>query len=252
MNKTVFLVVLLLCALSGTCGSPAFGGDISLSITTSITVDRNANSPDGNRANVKVAITNKGDETASNLSLQARLSGLTRTVAVAGQAAPGKTVDVAFTMPVPATLNGSYPVPITVSYAHPNGQAEAVVLIAALQTTDGGHGSPLAMKLELRQRGGADFLAASVSTNDPALKEITLTCHLPAGLTVEQNQRRLRLDNGTAATTFDLAAARGVQGRYAVYVVAEADVNGRHEMAATAIAVPIAPQNHDVSPCAVM
>ena len=117
-----------------------------------------------------------------------------------------------------------------------------MVLIAALQTTDGGHGSSLAMKLELRQRGGAHFLAASVSTNDPALKEITLTCHLPAGLTVEQNQRRLRLDNGTAATTFDLAAARGVQGRYAVYVVAEADVNGRHEMAATAIAVPIAPQ----------
>jgi TolA-binding protein len=241
MNKTVSLIVLLLCALSGACGSQAFGGDITLSASTSITVVPKTSDSDG-QADIRVTITNTGNETASKVSLQARLLYAKKTVAVAERAAPGKPVDIAFTMPLPPTLNGSYPVPITVFYEHPNGQAAATEFIAVLRTTAAAQRPLLVLNLEQRQTRWKNTLTARVSTDAPSLRDITLTCFAPADLAVEQGQRRLRLDNGKGAATFGIAAAKGIQGRYAVYVVAEADVNGSHEMAASAIIVPITPK----------
>ncbi|HXE96407.1 MAG TPA: 6-pyruvoyl-tetrahydropterin synthase-related protein [Dongiaceae bacterium] len=240
MNKAGLLVVLLLCALLGPYQSRAFGGDITLSISTSASaVDNTAGGTSTSRADIKIAITNRGNETASKVSLKARLLDITKTVSVADQLLPGKSVDVAFTIPVTTALHGSYPLFLNVLYEHSNGRSAAAASVAELRTVAAAHDPPLVLNLEQKRSGGGNSLTVRVSSKDPALRDVGLTCHVPADLTVEQGRQRIRLENGKGVATFNIAGAKGVQGRYAAYVVAEADVNGSHESTSSSVVVPV-------------
>lgn len=240
--KLHLLIVLLLCAILGPFQSQAFGGDITLSIdaTTSLATKTDNDSTD--LANVALTITNKGDETAQKISITAQLSDSTQTVSIAEKILPSNSVDAAFTMPIPPGLNGTYPLLLQMRYQHPNGQNATSALLAVLRTSEVEAPPPLSVALEQQQSGGKISLVARVTTTDLSLKDIKLTCFAPEDLTVEQSRQALNFDNGNGLTTFSIISNKGTPGRYAVYVVAETEINGRHELVSSSIVVPIIPQ----------
>nr|MBW4056428.1 hypothetical protein [Pseudomonadota bacterium] len=239
MIKPYLLVAMMFFLLLGPGRSQAFGGDITLAITTATTVIHTASGgASADQAGIKVTITNRGNESARNLSLQARLFDRKQAVAVAPRLPPGKSVDIAFTMPVPRSLNGSFPLFLEVFYQHPDGRTVSAGSLAVLTTTQREHPPVVALALEQKPSGLGAFVTVHLSTKDPALKEVRLTCYAPAALTVEQGQQMVRMDNGTGTTTFSIAPAKGDLGHYAVFVATEAEVNGSHELVSSSMVVP--------------
>ncbi len=242
MNKAALLVITLLCISLGSYRSPAYGGDISLSIVTTAMVIRSIdNTASTDMADIKISVTNKGNETARDVVIETRLLNRTQSVTVAGQLLPGKSCDVAFKMPVPGTLRGSYPLHLKVRYQHPNGQSAETAALALLRASATTEPTPLVLDLKQNENSVGKQLIVRVVTKDPLIKEVDLTCVVPAALTVEQRELRVRLDNGTGTATFNLGTVKGEQGNYSVYVVAEAESHGSHELASSAIVVPTGP-----------
>ncbi|MDD5286954.1 MAG: 6-pyruvoyl-tetrahydropterin synthase-related protein [Desulfuromonadaceae bacterium] len=240
MYKTALLGALLIIALLGPCRSQAIAGDIALSLTTAASfTHEKGGSASADRAGVKATITNNGNESAQKVSIEARLLDDRQTVSLPGQLMPGKPVDAAFKMPLPGALSGSYPVYLNVRYEHTNGTAASAAFLALLRTTAAPR--PPAFSLNIEQTGDAR-ITVHVSAKEPAITEVRLTCHIPGDLTVEQERQLLRLENGKGSATFKVASAKGVQGRYAVHVVGEAELNGRHETVSASVVVPITPK----------
>ena len=238
MNKVALLAITLLCMFLESYRSPVFGGDITLTVVTSATVIHTTDGTTSSAlADIKIAITNKGNETAGKVAIEARLLEHTQNVAVADQLPPGTSRDVTFRMPVSATLRGSYPLYLNVRYQHPNGQSAASASLALLRTTAAEKPTPLVLELKQKESSAGQELTVRVSTTEPTIQEVALTCSVPEDLTVKQGERRIRLNNGTGTATFTLASAKGSQGNYAVYVVAEAELHGVHELASSAISV---------------
>lgn len=236
MYKTALLVTLLIITLLGPCRSQAIGGDVTISLSTTASFIREK--AGGASADVKISITNSGNETASNVSIQARLFDGQQTVPLPGQLTPGKSLDVAFTMPVPPNLSGSYPIYLNVYYEHPNGMTASGAFLALLRSSSGER--PQALDLNIEQNSGSG-ITVHVSTKEPAISEVRLTCHIPEDLAVVQGQRILRLDNGKGSATFKVAGIKDVKGRYAAYLVGETDLNGNHETVSSSVVIPVTP-----------
>ncbi|MDD2850398.1 MAG: 6-pyruvoyl-tetrahydropterin synthase-related protein [Desulfuromonadaceae bacterium] len=220
--------------------APALCGDISLALATTVSVTGASATTDASgQATVSVTVTNKGNEPAKNLSLQARLLENRHTTQRIDQIPPGKSHDVVFALPVPRSANGTYPLFLDLHYEHVNGQKVSSVAIASVRTAANLPPSSLAVDVKLKRRWGNKSISAHVSAKNPAISAVALTSFAPPSVTVDQDHRQIRLSKGSADTTFRISGTEGAEGRYVVYVVAEADVNGSHDFTATAITVPI-------------
>lgn len=244
MNRYATLFLLTLFILVGPCRMLAGAGSITLGLSTSVSyLAQSENAGAGSQARVAVTITNSGTDSARNLSLQARLLDSRQTLPVPGELPPGKSATLNFSLPVPSSLTGTWPLFLNLLYSHPDGVKVNTASVAFLRTSDGAASSPLTLTVSRKRSGTGQIVTAQVVASDPTISDVVLTCFAPPALSVDREQQSVHLQNGRGAATFRVAGTSGIDGKYQVHFLAETDLNGRHELVSTPLTIPVSVQS---------
>lgn len=203
---------------------PAGAGQITLQITTTSSIAKG-------KVTAVVKLANSGTETARMVSLEARFQDQDMRAFVADSIAPGKTAQSGICFALPPGLRGSYPIYLSVSYKHPQGQTFSS---AALGIVDiNGRGKP-ALEIHLNPANGRikQVVKVYLASRDPRLKRVKITCHPPKDLEVDAGTHMIALKHGKGEVRFQLSGRNGTAGNsYGVFFVAEYDLRGVHYLA---------------------
>ncbi len=222
-----FLIICLLIPASETQA-----GEVTLEISTTTGIK-------GSIVTAGFRITNKGTDPAFRISLLGSFQKEQQNVFIAERLGPGQGAESSASFAVPAGLQGSYPLFITVSYEHADGIPVSSASIANVVMGEQGK-SALAVKAVLEEKAGSGEISIHLKTDDPALEHVTVTGHGPGDLAIEPPVQEIRLENGTGRAQFNVTNISGSEGSvYGVFFAAQYELQGLNHLATSDIAVPV-------------
>jgi len=233
--KKVFIIFIIhfFFLLFGTQASVLFAGDVTLEIST--TTDYS-----GGSVKADFTITNRGTETAGNISVLGKFQDIEQTVHVADSLPPGQSARASTRFELSGPIRGSFPLFVSVSYQHPDGTSVSSDSVARVNTGVQAE-NKLTIQATLSDQPARGSVTVLLKAHEPGFDRVTITAHAPGALAVEPPVRTVNLSSDSGPTNFKVINLSGNKGdTYAIFFVAEYEANSQHNLATAEIAVPVA------------
>ncbi len=202
-------------------------------------VVENTTSVTDRRIDSEFRVTNKGTDTAWNVSLQATFFEQKQAIAVGQQISPGASKTVQLVFELPPEVRGEFPIFSTLTYQDLADSVFSSAVLAVARTSDALK-ADLVMEAARNDGVPGSPVRVELTAPKPSLAEVTLTCHVPDDLTVSQQTRPAVFKQGKASAEFQIENRKGAPGsRYEVFITAEYDSEGTHYLVYSSIAVPV-------------
>jgi len=235
MQANAKIIVGLAALLAGSCPLSGNASYINLQVKPAAVFNRQG-------VTVRVAVTNKGDEPAMAVQIQAALGARTAQSEAVESLDVGETCRAAFSLGPAPQPPGVHTVILRTRYADANGYLftalESIPLVTAEPDMRAQAVGVSAMSAVLWKRGK---LAVTVTSGAPEPLDARLTLALPDELLCDTPTRDIRLPAGEGATvSFDIRNGHALDGsRYVVIGVLDFEQNGRHASVGTQATVAI-------------
>ena len=179
---TISIIIFSLLLVGGYT-SLLFAGQVTLEISTTTGISNDS-------ITASFRITNKGTETASQVSVLGQFQNEQKSVFIADRINPGQSAESGTSFKLPGNLHGTFPLYITVSYQHADGISASSASLASV-TTGAQGGRELALQAILEDRPGKGKISILLETTDPDVNLVTVTAHSPHDLVLEPPIRYL-------------------------------------------------------------
>ena len=233
---TLIVLVFLLDGFS----SMLSAGQVTLEISTTTGIT-------GGKVSAVFRITNRGTDPAKEVSVLGQFLGEQKSVFIAEQLGPGQTTESRSSFDLPANQQGSFPLFITISYAHVAGVSVSSASLAEVKTGLLGK-KMLDAKAEFGVSTGGEA-SIKLEASDPAVEMVTITAHGPGDLAIEPPVQSVQMEKGKGQAKFTVTNISGEAGSvYGVFFAAESEAGGRHILAMADVAVPVEKVKAAVTP----
>jgi len=233
--KKVFIIFIIhfFFLLFGTQASVLFAGEVTLEISTTTGIS------DGS-VKADFTITNRGTETAANVSVLGKFRDIERTVPIADRLPPGQSARASARFKLSGPIQGAFPLFVTVSYRHPDGTTASSDSLARVNTgvkTE----DRLTLKATLSGQPTRGTVSVLLKASGPGPDRVTITAHVPDALAVEPPARTVNLSGDSGRTSFKIINLSGNRGdTYGIFFVAEYETDNLHNLATAELTVPVA------------
>ena len=123
---TISIIIFFLLLVGGYT-SLLFAGQVTLEISTTTGISNDS-------ITASFRITNKGTETASQVSVLGQFQNEQKSVFIADRINPGQSAESGTSFKLPGNLHGTFPLYITVSYQHADGISASSASLASVTT----------------------------------------------------------------------------------------------------------------------
>jgi len=212
--------------------APAIAGDITLFVesTTKVT---------GRNIDAQFLITNKGTESAVDVSLKAALLNQHRKVWIANSIIPGNTETAVLNFKLPANVRGTFPIFVTITYHSLESVSFSSAALAVARTAQA-LVSKLAVNLEHKIDKNEHVVHVELIDASSRLEQTAITCHVPDDLAVSPKRKKVNFKNNRAGAVFHIENLKGLPGsKYGIFVTAEYVVEKTNYLAYSSILIPI-------------
>ncbi|KPK25477.1 MAG: hypothetical protein AMJ61_11855 [Desulfobacterales bacterium SG8_35_2] len=226
-----------------------FEGYFSLLVAGQVTLEiATTTSFTGSRATAGYKITNRGTDTAHDVSVLGQFLGEQQSVFIAERLGPGQSAESATSFHPRQNLQGSYPLFITISYAHADGISVASASLAEVKTGLPGE-RMLDAKADFKKSKRGGEVTITLKASDPSVEMVTITSHGPEDIAVDPPVQSVRLENGKGQAIFTVTNISGQEGSvYGLFFAAEYDTGNQHMLALADAAVPVEKLRDAASP----
>jgi len=227
-----FCTILFFILLFGNHASLLFAGQVTLEISTTTGISDGV-------AKADFKITNQGTEPAGQVSVLGKFLNMQRSVYVADRINPGQSAQSSISFELSDSIEGSFPLYITVSYQHANGITASSVSVARVNSGVQAE-NKLTILATIDDQPDSGIITVSLEADDPEVERVTVTPHAPEALLIEPPLQTLTLQQSKGGAKFKVKNINGNKGdTYGVFFTAEYETGVRN-LATAEISVPVA------------
>ncbi|MGB3648775.1 MAG: 6-pyruvoyl-tetrahydropterin synthase-related protein, partial [Desulfobulbales bacterium] len=236
-----FCIILFSILLFGNYASLLFAGQVTLETSTTTGISDGVVKAD-------FKITNQGTEPAGQVSVLGKFRNMQQSVYIADRINPGQSAQSSISFELSDSIDGSFPLYVTVSYQHANGITASSGSVARVNTgvqTE----NKLTILATIDDQPNSGIITVNLEADDPEVDRVTVTPHAPEALLIEPPLKEITLQQSKGGTQFKVKNISGNEGdTYGVFFTAEYETGGVHNLATAAIAVPVADIIPDLAP----
>ena len=228
-RNTLFSIILCLVFCAGLFSSAA-AGQVTFEISTTTQVA-------GDRVLAAVKLTNRGTETAHQVSAQAIFNKQQQSVFISRQIDPAQSAQADIAFDLLQEVQGSLPLYLIINYQH----ADAIgVSSASLAVVNIGRPAETLLDVTAAKGTRPGEVIVQVEAKDTGIARVELTGHGPEDLSIEPRVQEVSLTDGKGLATFLVFNISGNPGSsYGIFFVAEYDRDGLHHLATANLNLPV-------------
>ncbi|KPJ99730.1 MAG: hypothetical protein AMJ60_04035 [Desulfobacterales bacterium SG8_35] len=227
--------------LLGAQASVLSAGEVTLEISTATRVSAGSVTAD-------FTITNRGTEAARKVSVLGKFREIERTVNIADSLPPGQSAQASTHFELHDSIQGTFPLFVTVSYRHADDTQASSASVAQINTGVQAE-NKLSIKAILVDKPARGTITVLLNDAEPGLEHVTITAHAPETLAVEPPLKTVALRQDTTRTDFKLInISANRNDTYGIFFVAEYEANNLYNLATAEITVPVADIIPDLAP----
>lgn len=220
----------LLLALALLWATPVRAGEITLAVTATTRVTADA-------VEAEYELRNMGSDPAAQVSLQATFFDQSQSAEVAESIGPGEAKRTTLKFTLPPNVKGTFPLYTQAKYRDPGDIPFSIAALAMARTEESPAANLTLTPVNLPKWGAR---RVDVSTTEPGVTSVTLTCYPPADLSVKPQQVNVKLTGGKGSAEFRIRNRSGTAGsNYVIFFAGEYDLRGVHYLSETRTTLPI-------------
>ncbi len=229
LKKILFSIILCLVFCAGLLSSAA-AGQVTFEISTTTQVT-------DARVLAAVKLTNRGTETAHQVSVQAVFNKGQQSTLIAKQIGSGQSAQASIGFVLPEGMQGSLPLYLIINYLHADG---INVSSAALAVVNIGLRAETLVDVTAAKGTRPGEVIVQVEAKDTEIVKLQLSGHGPEDLSIEPRVQEVSLTDGKGLATFLVSNISGNPGSsYGIFFAAEYDSQGLHHLATANLKLPV-------------